>query len=336
MGMHFRSRDGNILRTIYAYDGMLHIRHIHEIFFPGKTVRPVQRRLQKMVESEYLRRPTEEQWNSRPSSRGLYWLDWKGILYVAERAGIDVEPPKKSSKEKLRLFNRRLQKHNVHWRREPRWSQIAHDMRVADFRIALERSVGQLPYLYLEIWLHEGYFKSGGEADTVYYNVEGGDGKVRQGKKKVCPDSYFKIVNTERLARGQKARARFSLEIDMANHPGGRFGLDKVAAGGSWILSPEYKARFGFNGGRWLVVTTSRKRMNNLMRHAQQMGGKLTKLFFFSTFDQYEYKEGASDGDQVRPPNVMTDPIWWQCERAEPVALVPEMYRREVKVDGML
>ena len=202
--------------------------------------------------------------------------------------------------------------------------------------MALERSVGQLPYLYLEIWLHEGYFQSGSAADMVYYNIEGGDGKVRKGKKKVCPDSYFITVNTERLSRGKEARARFLLEVDMANHPGGRFGLDKVAAGGTWLSSTEYKSRFGFNSGRWLVVTTSQVRMNNLMIHAKRMGGKLTRLFFFTTFNHYEYKEGASNGDQGRPPNVLTDPIWWQCGRTEPVALEPGMYRREVKVDGML
>ena len=84
----------------------------------------------------------------------------------------------------------------------------------------------------MQEWIYESTFRSkadnGDNADVVEYYTKDRYGATRKRNKRVYPDSYFVIVDQQRLAQGFSARARFLLELDNSTHPGKRFGREKV------------------------------------------------------------------------------------------------------------
>ena len=296
-----------MLQTIYECGGVLARRHLKRMFFPDTTLRALQKRLAKLVDDGYLARPTTHQRRTQPIPEPVYWLGWKGIIWVAGQNNVAVRPPANQGENQMRRLAKQLRDQGIRWMREPRWIQLAHDLAVVDFRMAVEQAIGELPSCSLETWIHEGDFRSDG--DTVTYKIKDRDGTVKQVKKRVYPDGYFVIVDEQRLAQGLLARARFLLELDNATHTNERFGREKIAPGLAYIKSGEYKARFGANSGRWLVATTGERRMRNLMRQAQQVAGVGAAIFLFATFDQ------------LNVGNILTEPVWWQVGREEPTPL---------------
>ena len=61
------------------------------------------------------------------------------------------------------------------------------------------------------------------------------------------------------------------------------FAREKVRPGVAYLKSTEYAERFGQPHGRYLVITTGRRRMLNMKAQAERHGGK--NLFYFSTFN---------------------------------------------------
>jgi hypothetical protein len=305
--MRFQKRDGAILTAIYEYDGVLARRHLKRLFWPDATLRAMQKRLAKLIGSGYLAKPTPHQRRTQPIPEPVYWLGWKGIIWVAGQYDVVVDPPANQGENQMRKLAKNLRDQGIRWLREPRWIQLAHDLAVVDFRMAVEKAVNELPALNLEEWKHESEFRCDG--DAVAYKTTGRDGMVKQMEKRVYPDSYFVIVDERRLAQGLLARARFLLELDNATHPNERFGREKVVPGVAYINSPEYKARFGDNSGRWLVVTTGEVRMSNLMDQVQRVTRGGATLFLFTTFDK------SQSG------NVLTKHIWRQEGKEEPIPL---------------
>jgi hypothetical protein len=195
--------------------------------------------------------------------------------------------------------------------------QLAHDLAVVDCRLAIERAVSELPSLRLETWVHESDFRANG--DLVTYKARNRDGTMEQAEKFVYPDSYLVIVDERRRSGRLLTKARFLLELDNATHAQSRFGREKAAPGLAYLKSPEYKARFGDNSGRWLVVVAAGKvRMRNLMRQTRHVLGVGAGAFLFTTFDEL----GAS--------NVLIEPIWWQVGQRDPVPLFAEVQKGDL------
>ena len=307
--MRFQQRDGEILSMIYVYDGVLALRHLKMRFWPNATLRAAQKRLSKLLSGNYLARPTVSQRRTQPIPEPIYWLGWKGILWIAGQHGASIAPPTSHGESQMRRLAKRLRDHGIHWLREPRWLQLAHDLAVVDFRRTIEASIQDVPTWALETWTHETVFRS--EGDVISYQVKGTDGRLRTKSKFVYPDSYFVITDRQRHAQGQLARARFLLEVDRATHSNIRFGKEKVAPGVAYIQSRAYKRRFGNNSGRWLIVTTGERRMQNLMRQTHEVAGTGASVFFFTFFEA------------LRNANVLTQPIWRQVGEKHPVSLLP-------------
>ena len=302
--------------TIYKYDGLLTLRHLKGMFWPHATLRAAQKRLAKLVENEYLARPSRHQWRTQPIPEPFFWLGWRGILWIAEQHGVDVPQPASSRETQMRELAKDLRKQGIHWLREPRWIQLFHDLAVIDFRLTVERAVTELPALDLDEWRHESAFRA--DWDTIEYRVTGGDRKTREGKKRVFPDSYFMIRDRHREAQRAMHKARFLLEVDNATHSNRRFGREKVAPGLVYIMAPEFRTRFGDNSGQWLVVTTGKQRLRNLMRQTYQVAGSSAGVFLFTTFHQ------------LQTPSVLVDPVWWQVGKDAPVALFEDEVREVV------
>jgi hypothetical protein len=180
---------------------------------------------------------------------------------------------------------------------------------VIDFRLAVERSVRELPAYTLEKWILEGDFRS--NMDVVEFNAPNSEGRTVRMKRGVCPDAYFEIVNEELRANGKPHKARFLLEMDMATHDNPGFGKYKALPGVAYIKSAAYKERFGNNHGLWLVVTSGgQRRMMNLMKQTEERVGEDAKFFYFTSLAK------------AMSENFLLASIWNQAGSSQPVALV--------------
>jgi hypothetical protein len=308
-GMRFQTRDGEILMAIYQRDGVMAKRQLKTLFWPDKTERAMEKRLSKLYRLGYLAWPTLSDWRTKPIPEPVCWLGPEGIRWVAAQSGVIPELPPGDNESRLRRLEVRLREAGVYWVREPRWIQLGHDLAVGDFRLVMEAALRRMPGLALEGWLHEGAFRS--HMDVVEYPQDGVSGERKLVKKGVCPDSYFIILDQRRARQGQQARARFLLEMDMATHDNPSFGREKILPGVHYLLSPQYKARFGDNSGRWLVVTTGQRRLHHLKVQAETVAGKAAGVFYFATLDQ------------LSPDTILTAPVWWRGGEGDPRPLLP-------------
>lgn len=301
----FQERDGKILAALYRYDGMLARRHIKALFWSKASVRAMEMRLSLLYHQGYLDWPNREQRSTKPIPEPMCWLGWKGALCVASQQGLAVEYPKTINETQLRRLEKELRTRGLRWLREPRWSQLAHDIAVTDVRMAVEQAVSGLPNLTLEKWVGESAFRT--VTDVVEFVVTVHSGTPKRKKRGVIPDGYFVILDTYRQRQGMPARARFLLEMDMGTHDTGSFFEEKILAGLAYLQSPAYKTRFGGNTGRWLVVTTSKARLTHLMRQAANVRAD---TFWFTTLGE------------VTATNPVTAPIWRQAPDGDYVALI--------------
>ena len=286
--MRFQERDSLIIAAIHKYDGVLARRQLKAIFWPEASSQAMERRLSLLFHNSFLSWPDADQRRTKPIPEPVVWLGWRGILHLAGLKGIDALSPKGDGENQMRLLDRRLHKEGLHWLREPRWSQLGHDIAVNDFRIVVEQAAKKWPSLSLESWIPEGDFLS----DMDVIKVSG------KRKKGIRPDGFFVLVDHLRQINNSPAKSRFLLEFDNGNHPLDRFGRDKVLPGVQYLRSAAYKKRFGFNSGRWLIVCKGKGRLQNLKSQTEKMVGKDSSIFFFTTMSQ------------VRPETVLNAPIW--------------------------
>lgn len=305
--IQFQLRDGDILRLIADFDGVVARRHIQEVFWPHASTQVMQVRLSKLYHNGYLNWPSAAQRKTRPIPEPILWLGWRGILYLAGSQVQHLTPLSKQNESQFRRLEKELRALNIRWLREPNWHLLNHDLAVIDFRLAAQRSLEALPGFELEEWLQESRFRA--EPDRVKFTYTGNNGKVYQKKKGVIPDGIFVLTNRQRQRQGLPAKVRFLLEMDMATHDTPSFGIEKIAAGAAYIRSGEYLKRFEANAGRWLLMTTGEKRMKNLIQQAKKYANRDKGLFFFTTKAVLEEN------------NLFKDEIWWQADEDHPKAL---------------
>lgn len=305
--MRFQKRDADIIEAIHKYDGALARRQIKELFWPHKSIQSMESRLSKLFHNGYLNWPDEDQRKYRAIPEPLVWLGWRGILVIARNRGVEVRVPLTNNENQMRLLQKRLRSHGIRWQREPNWNQTHHDLAVVDFRLAVERSAQCLPTLHFDEWIPESSFRI--DTDVIDFSYKGKKGKSISKRKGVCPDGFLVIIDGVKQKKQMLSKARFLLEIDMATHDNPSFGIEKAAAGASYIMSEQYKQRFGANAGRWLVVTTTPVRMKNIMAQTKKRVGRLSYLFYFSTLEK------------IYSNDVLVDPIWWQVDGDAPVSL---------------
>jgi hypothetical protein len=118
----------------------------------------------------------------------------------------------------------------------------------------------------------------------------------------IRPDGYFAVT------RGDYT-GKFLLEIDLATEHNPRIAREKVLPGIAYLRSAGYKRRVGYGSGRWLFVTTSDRRMNNLKRQTEIVAGGDARVFYFTTFDR------------VSDDTILTDSIWCRGGEETPTSL---------------
>ena len=296
--MRFTERDGQILEAIQTYDGVLSRRQIKQLFWRESSWRVLHRRLAYLHYNNYIAKPDLDDRKIRPIPEPVAWLDWRGALCLAGQVGISVKWPKNINENQLRILQSQLQKAGFRWRREPRWSQLAHDLAVVDVRLAFQQAAISTSHIKIEEWINESSFRA--DMDVIEFTLNKPKGRPRKWKKGICPDGALVLSDRHRKEMGEPHRARFLLELDMASHDSASFGLEKAAAGAAYIKSSEFQNRFGSNSGRWLVVTTGDIRLQNLMRQTIKYAPNASSLFYFATFEK------------VISNNLLLDDIWYQ------------------------
>lgn len=268
--MRLTERDRSILEAIHTFDGLLSFSQIQRMFFTGKS--QAEERLKLLYQNKYLNRPTLTQ--RRHLSEMIYWLDRKGAEMVASLQGLSI-----------REFG---------WRQEPRWFQVEHDLSVNDFRLTLCQSLQLNPTITLENWIPESEFWA--YPDTINYQYN--NTTIR---RKIIPDGFF-------LISYNKLRIRYLLEIDRSTEDNPRFLREKILPGLAYLKSSQFENRFGHKSGRWVVVTTSERRLKNMLLQAKR--AQTDGLFYFSTYSK------------VTRENLFTAPIWQRADRDELVPLL--------------
>lgn len=291
--MRFQDRDGEILMALDRYDGVVAKRQLKTLFWPTATQRAMELRLAELHAHGYIAWPMREHWRTRPIPEPICWLGWQGALWLAGQRGLAVKYPRTISESSLRRLAHSLKAQGQRWVREPRWSQLAHDVAVVDVRLAVERAVREVPHLRLERWVTESEFRA--RPTVVPYTITLESGKVLHKKRGVIPDGYFELVDERRLQQGLPARARFLLEVDMGTHDHTSFFHEKVLAGLAYLQSAEYAAKFRCNTGRWLVVTRSEMRLKHLLT---QVNCLKKDEFWFSTLSE------------ITTLNLLKAPLW--------------------------
>ena len=308
--MRFVERDSQVLEAILKYDGFLARRQLKELLWPQASQQAMDRRLSKLFHNRYLNWPSKVQRRTKAIPEPIVWLGWKGILNIAEQAQVKIDPPSGENEAQIRRFARQLREAGIRWQREPRWNQLGHDLAVIDFRRMVEKAAALEPAIELETWIPEGEFLT--DMDVVDFNYLDQNGRERRGRKGVRPDGYFSILDLDRLDKKSPARARFLFELDNATHVHTKFGRDKLAAGMAYIPSQTYRARFGSNSGRWLIVCLREKRMHNLKRLAETSIGENARYFFFTILDQ------------LTPEALLSEPVWFVGGSPEATSLLSD------------
>jgi hypothetical protein len=275
-------RDIQILETIHVFDGLMSLCQIDRLYFSGQGRSQPRHRLRLLTKHGYLQQPIQSRLHQVPWGQTIYWLGRKGAEIIAA------------------LHSQNLK--HFRWRNSPRYSQIAHDLAVNNFRICVLEATEAEPTLSLREWQPEGEFLA--QPDSVEYTLPNGKRRKRQ----VRPDGYFVIEQ-----QSHQSPFAFLLEIDRGTEDNPRFGREKILPSIAYLKSQAYQDRFGLRFGRFLIVTTGERRLQNMKAQAERLGGK--GLFYFTTFDR------------INPTTIFQRPIWWLAGETKPRLIIPVVGR---------
>jgi len=266
-------RDRDLIDAVHSYRA-LRRDQVQRLFFPSKNT--ANARLQRLQQHGYLARRRLPVEYGQGSGQWLYMLARRGAQLVAQAEGIGIE--------------------EIGWRRSQCHVSsmfLEHRLMVNDIRIAMALATKQTG-ARIERWLREEDLKK--QPDRVWIASRRG----RRRRVALIPDAYCTLAEDDR-------RAHFFLEADRATESNGRWS-QKVEAYLAYIRSGGYARRYGSNCLRVLTVTTGEKRLHNLMRSTQRVGGGA--MFWFATLGQ------------TRPETILKAPIWWIAGQEAPSALL--------------
>ncbi len=265
--MVLTERDLEILRTVYAFR-LITREQVERLIFPPTNGREkytrtsiTRHRLKLLFHNRYLERlpiPVKPgAWAWRP----LYRLAKKGAQLIADKQGIAVS--------ELPYWGRRFDKDQ----RRTVASQlfVDHLLKINDARIAVILAADAVG-CRIEQWIDDAALKSQERQDFATIRRHGGKARDVQ----VVPDGYF-VLNL-----GNR-RAHFFLELDQATMSNQRW-KSKVLAYQRYVASGRYQEKYQTQSLRILTVTTTEKRLKNLKKVTERVGGG--RMFWFSTFEQ--------------------------------------------------
>jgi len=277
--LRLTERDRAIVAAVASYR-CLRSDQLQALFFPSR--RTCNRALARLYHHRFLQRlrPLIE-WGSGDCPT-IYVLDTKGRDLLTQAGLLEHVRISESHKPISRYF-------------------LDHTLALNGVCIALTRAA-HTQGITLERWISEAEFRH--SPDKIEYS--GPQNRVLT--RAIRPDAAC-------ILRQPHYTSRLLLEIDRATEDNPRFVRDKVRPGVAYLKSRAYKARFGFNSGRWLVVTTSETRLANMKRATEAAVGREASVFYFTTFAQ------------MNAETVLTAPIWYRGNRHRPQSLLHSVER---------
>lgn len=270
--MVLTKRDMEIVEAVYLYR-VLSQKQIEKLFFGHRAA--AQRRLEALFDHAYLDRIPLPVNGALLNSPTLYLLNQRGAALLTSKMGYS----------------------DVRWKRDYQKVStdfLLHALAINDFRINVVLACQNLNYPLLT-WVGESRLK--GDYDRVKL-----PGLVKP--VSVIPDSHF-VIDTPRQAA--KTRAYFFVELDRGTETLQRIQT-KVRAYNAYVDEGGYEKRYGVKGLRVLFVALSRKRMMNMKKAAEAVGGR--NRFWFASLDE------------LTPENVLSQPIWLSAGKDEPLQLI--------------
>jgi hypothetical protein len=271
-------RDINIVRTVYAFRAMT-ARQIHDLFFdtgPDTTAHTISSRCQYRLKLLF-----QHGFLFRDAPPAKHTEGRKPLIYFLDRAA------KSLLADSLHRPAQEIDWHPRH--NNVSWPFLDHLLETNKIRVAFTLACRRQGYT-LHTWYDEHRLRSQEMKD--YVTVPN-----RRGRIAVVPDSY--IYLTDR----QYGYHHF-LEVDLATETVGMAAgsanrktfARKIQAYLAYYRSGQYTRRYGTQAMRVLVVTTGRKRLQNLRTVTARVGGG--SQFWFATLDQ------------IDPETVLHGPIW--------------------------
>jgi len=239
--MILQNRDEEIILSVYE-NRFLRRDQIERLFF-GNTA-SCNQRLMKLYQNKYLDRLFQPV--SFGSTQAVYGLDKRGADIVALELGVD--------------------RSEIHWKRRDNRVEflfLEHTLDIAEFRLSLEQAIQKDRTANILFWQREG--------KELQDRVK--DPKGNSNYLPINPDAFFGI-------RSQEGKSFYFVEIDMGTESNQRF-RSKITAYKQYWKTKKYQEKYNFNSFRVLTVTTTEKRLNNLLTKTGEAGGK--NMFLFTT-----------------------------------------------------
>lgn len=266
--MKLTERDKRIIEWVYLFR-FLTMDQIKLLEFGDVSKTACQRRLTLLYHNRYLSAIYKPTHSGFGSSKRAYCLSKRGKDVVAFMFdGTDTRTVK---------WNEKNNQVEIYF--------LEHTLAVNDIRVAFTISARSLGYSFE--WIPEWELKALKE-------------KVRDPEKPgkflpINPDGYF-------ILRDHNRKARFCVEADRATETNRRW-KDKARGYVEYVQTGQYFKRYNAESLRVLTVTTSQKRLENLLTATKAVKG--ASFFWFTT------------KDKISNTNVITDMIWKKDSQQE-------------------
>lgn len=269
--MKLTERDKKIILAIYEYR-LMSAPQVEALFFQSEKPRgrqtSCQRRLQLLFHHGYLDRLLMPVVLGEGRVPYVYVLDELGADLVSYELGVD----------------RAL----IQWR--PQNNQISHpfvnhSLVVNDFRVAMNL-LSQSGEFLLKQWIGEAEFRTRALQNRVPIRMRGAR-IIRN-----YPDGYFSTVSSP-----EKQEAHFFLEMNQGTMSNKKW-QDKIRAYREFRSRGLSEVHFGTRNFRLLTVTTNKRRLQNLKRATEKVGGD--HFHWFTTQECLN----------VWRPGILLEPIW--------------------------
>jgi len=266
--MRLTKRDKKVIEWVYLFR-FLTMDQIKLLEFKNISKTACQRRLTLLYHNRYLSAIHKPTYSGFGSSKRAYCLSKRGKEVISYMFG-GTDP-------KTIKWNERNNQIEIYF--------LEHTLAVNDVRVAFTLSARNLGYS-LE-WIPEWELKALKE-------------KARDPEKPgkflpIVPDGYF-------ILKDCNWKARFCVEADRATETN-RQWKDKVRGYVEYVRTGQYFRRYNSESLRVLVITTSQKRLENLLITTKAVKG--ASFFWFTTIDK------------IIDSNIITDMIWTKDNQQE-------------------
>lgn len=271
--MRLTERDQRVVEWVYLFR-FLTREQIRLLEFKNSSLVACQKRLSLLYHNKYLSAIHKPVPAGYGSAKRVYCLSERGRDLVA-------------------FMHDGLDPSEIKWKRkynEIEHYYLEHSLAINDIRVAFTVAAREKGFS-LE-WIPEWELKA------LKERVEDPE---REGRHiAITPDAYV-------VLKGKGRKACFFLEVDRATEANKRF-KQKVKGYVEYVRTKKYQERYKTESLRVLVVTTTKKRLQNLMDTTQSVDG--ASFFWFTTL-----KEANNE-------NVLTEPIWVLPNKEEKKSLL--------------